>query len=681
LLPKLKPCLLMSPLSVAQYLDASHPQFDLIVFDEASQIPVWDAVGAIARGKQLVVVGDPKQLPPTNFFNRTDDPDEVAVSDAEVKDLESVLDECLGVGLRHLRLDWHYRSRHESLIAFSNVRYYNSRLITFPSPVTQDTAVNLRSISGTYDRGGSRTNRAEAEAIVEEIAAHFMDPQRRKKTMGVVTFNQPQMLLIESLLEARRRANPELDRLIAETKEEELFIKNLENVQGDERDVILFSITYGPDAAGRMTMAFGPLNFDGGQRRLNVAISRARERVVIFSTLQPDQIDAARVSAAGVIDLKNYLDFAKRGPRALLEQSAPTGMEPDSPFEVAVIQALREKGWIVHPQVGCTGYRIDIGIVDPRAPGRYLLGVECDGRSYHSGATARDRDRLRQLVLEGLGWKLHRIWSTDWWTDHRREVEKLHGLLESMAVAPVDEAPIPDVQPTSLAAATVSAAPTFVSFVPTPAPAPAISAPVYVAAEIAGGDSEAFDQPSSLNTLNTQMLQIVAREGPIAEEALFRKMARAWSLERTGARIVKRLHQVLPNVLKVTNVGGARFYWPPTINPDEWTGFRICDGSESSRRHIEELTLQEAANLAAYILDQGGSTTRQELARSICRTIGMARVPAEAEQRALNAIFYLIEKRRAVGDGDRVRAPFPAPFSEGNPPPLVASNTTRGSLK
>ena len=653
LLPKLKPCLLMSPLSVAQYLDASHPQFDLIVFDEASQIPVWDAVGAIARGRQLVVVGDPKQLPPTNFFNRVDDPDEVPSSETDVKDLESILDECLGAGLRQLSLDWHYRSRHESLIAFSNVRYYNSRLITFPSPVTLDTAVSFRPVIGTYDRGGSRTNRAEADAIVEEIQAHFMDARLRKKTMGVVTFNQPQMQLIESLLEARRRANPELDRLIAEKRDEELFIKNLENVQGDERDVILFSITYGPDSAGRVTMAFGPLNLEGGQRRLNVAISRARERVVIFSTLQPDQIDLARVSATGVMDLKNYLDFAKRGPRALVEQSTPTGMEPESPFEVAVIQALREKGWTVHPQVGCTGYRIDIGVVDPRAPGRYLLGVECDGRSYHSGATARDRDWLRQLVLEGLGWKLHRIWSTDWWTDRDRALEKLHALLQTMAIAPADDTPESESHPTPPAATTDVATPA--PMPPISRPTTAISAPAYVAADIAGGDSEVFYQPISTSTLVSQMLQVVACEGPIAEGALFRKMARAWSLERTGARIVKRLQQIIPLGLKVTSEGDTRFYWPSTINPGQWTGFRICDGSDASRRHIEDLTVEEAANLAAFILDQGGSTTRQELARSVCRTIGMARMPAEAEQRALLGIAHLVEKGGAAMEGDRVR--------------------------
>ena len=432
LLPKLKPCLLMSPLSVAQYLDASHASFDVVVFDEASQIPVWDAVGAIARGKQLIVVGDPKQLPPTNFFNRADD-DEMNGDMAEaqpVKDLESILDECLGAGLPTLRLEWHYRSRHESLITFSNHRYYDSRLITFPSPVTKDMAVKLRLVSGIYDRGATRTNRVEAGAIVAEIVAHFTDENRRKQTIGVVTFNQTQQRLIETLLDEELRKAPQLEQHMNEHGPEKLFIKNLENVQGDERDVILFSVTYGKDAAGRMAMNFGPLNQEGGHRRLNVAITRARVGVTIFSSIRPEEIELSRTRAAGVTDLKNYLEFAQKGPRALLAQSVPTGLEPESPFEIEVIQALRDKGWTVHPQVGCSGYRLDMAIVHPSEPGRYILGVECDGATYHSLPTARDRDRLRQHVLEGLGWSLHRIWSTDWWTHPAREIEKLDAALK-----------------------------------------------------------------------------------------------------------------------------------------------------------------------------------------------------------------------------------------------------------
>lgn len=434
LLPKLKPCLLMSPLSVAQYLDPAHSNFDVVVFDEASQILVWDAVGAIARGQQLVVVGDPKQLPPTSFFARGDDEGEEGANSEEggpIKDLESILDECLGAGLPKLSLEWHYRSRHESLITFSNHRYYESQLITFPSPVTEDIAVRLEHVQGTYDRGATRTNRAEADAVVNAIVEHFSDDERRKLTMGVVTFNQTQQRLIETLLDEELRKMPELEPRIAEHGAERLFIKNLENVQGDERDLILFSIAYGKDAAGRMPMNFGPLNKEGGHRRLNVAITRARVGITIYSSITSEDIDLSRTRATGVIDLKNYLEFAQKGARALIEQSLPTGREPDSPFEMEVIRALRDKGWTVHPQVGCSGYRIDIGVVHPEKPGAYLLGVECDGATYHSLPSARDRDRLRQLVLEGLGWKLHRIWSTDWWTDPEKELSKLESALRS----------------------------------------------------------------------------------------------------------------------------------------------------------------------------------------------------------------------------------------------------------
>jgi very-short-patch-repair endonuclease len=425
LLPQLKPCLLMSPISVAQYLDAGHCLFDVVIFDEASQIPVWDAVGAIARGKQLIVVGDPKQLPPTSFFERREeeyDGEEDVDENQPVKDLESILDECMGTGMTRLSLDWHYRSKHESLIAFSNTRYYDSRLITFPSPVTKDVAVQFVPVSGTYDRGGSRTNRAEAEAIVARICGHFGqdDPKLRTATMGVVTFNLAQMRLIDDLLQAQLLARPELEDRIAAHGDERLFIKNLENVQGDERDVILFSITFGRDQSGKMPMNFGPINQDGGHRRLNVAITRARTGVEIFSSIRPEDIDLSRTRAQGVADLKAYLDYAIRGARAIAEESLPTGKEPDSPFEIEVIKTLRDAGWEVHPQVGCSGYRIDIGIVDKARPGRYLVGIECDGATYHSMKTARDRDRLRQSVLESLGWKILRVWSTDWWADRAR---------------------------------------------------------------------------------------------------------------------------------------------------------------------------------------------------------------------------------------------------------------------
>ena len=446
LLPALKPCLLMSPLSVAQYLDPELPPFDLVVFDEASQLPSWDAVGAIARGEQLVVVGDSKQLPPTNFFMRVASDEEL--DEDEVEDLESILDECAAAGFHSLQLDWHYRSRHESLIAFSNAKYYGNRLLTFPSPELSSEARGLgwHFVEGAvYDRARSRTNKIEAEALVREVERRLTHPEPaiRAQSLGIVTFSNAQQAVIEDLLDARRRARPEIDAYFTKggTVLEPVFVKNLENVQGDERDVILLSVCYGPDAEDRVYMNFGPLNQAGGERRLNVAVTRARERVEVFSGLRADRINTANTRAAGVRDLKDYLHYAERGPASLEGLAhAVVGAGPESPFESQVLERLRRAGYTVDCQVGCSGYRIDLAIRPTEESGRYVLGIECDGASYHSARTARDRDRIRQRVLEGLGWRLHRIWSTDWWSQPRQEWERLQGAIETaLADAELDE--------------------------------------------------------------------------------------------------------------------------------------------------------------------------------------------------------------------------------------------------
>lgn len=438
LLPRLKPCVLMSPLSVAQYLEASHELFDVVIFDEASQIPVWDAVGAIARGKQLIVVGDPKQLPPTNFFNTAEETEDDS-NDADLQqDLESILDELLTVGMRHKRLQWHYRSRHESLISFSNRHYYENDLLTFPSPHTDLGGVRFKHLpGGRYDKGKTRTNLVEARALVDELVGRLRSENGATLSFGVVTFNQAQQKLIEDLIDEERRKFPEIEIHFGDQPPvvgEPVFVKNLENVQGDERDVILFSICYGPDESERVSMNFGPLNRDGGERRLNVAITRAKQEVIVFSTLRADQIDLTRTRARGARDLKFFLEYAERGPRAFAEQISRTDSNgAESEFEHLVANRIRAAGFDVHHQVGCSGYRIDLAVVDPNAPGRYLLGIECDGATYHRAATARDRDKLRQAVLERLGWRIHRIWSTDWWHDSDAQIEKLTHILEELS--------------------------------------------------------------------------------------------------------------------------------------------------------------------------------------------------------------------------------------------------------
>jgi len=427
-LTTLTPCLLMSPLSIAQYLPPTAAPFDLVIFDEASQITPWDAIGAIARGQQVIVAGDPKQMPPTSFFDRG--PGAAGVPDDDEDDqLESILDECLSADLRSHRLTWHYRSRHESLIAFSNHRYYDGELITFPAAVTRQSAVTLVAVRGAYAKGKGRTNQAEAEAMVAEIVRRLTDPAcvAQRRSLGVVTLNAEQQQLVEDLLDRERQRHPALEPYFKDDSPEPVVVKNLETVQGDERDLILLGIGYGPESpdAPAMSMNFGPLNRAGGWRRLNVAITRAREELMIFASFPPQLIDLTRTSAPALRDLKAYLEFAAHGFGALARSPRGAASGGESALEQAIARGLRAKGWTVVPQIGVSRFRVDLGIVHPDRPSDYLLGVECDGAAYHSASTARDRDKVRARILTDLGWQLARAWSTDWWIDREGALDRL----------------------------------------------------------------------------------------------------------------------------------------------------------------------------------------------------------------------------------------------------------------
>lgn len=434
---RLAPCVLMSPLSISQYLPPDQALFDVVIFDEASQITTWDAIGAIARGRQTVIVGDPKQLPPTNFFGRTDsDEDNEELEDHE-RDLESILDEAAASGLPTLQLNWHYRSSHESLIAFSNWHYYNNELVTFPAAVTKDHAVSLKYLPDTvYDRGRSRTNPAEAQAIVDDAVARMQswlaDPEDERMTLGVITFNSQQQSLILDLFDQAQRDYPEIEWFFADERVEPTVVKNLENVQGDERDVMLFSITFSPNEAGRVPLTFGALNRDGGERRLNVAVTRCRQELVVYSSFKAEQLHVEKTKSRGVKDLKSFLDYAERGPVALsVDQTTANGTFA-SPLEEAVASQLTELGWKVVPQIGVSGFRVNLGVVHPDNPDSFLAGIECDGMAYRRSATARDRDKIREQVLCHLGWEILRVWSPDWWYDGKGAAGRIHEKLNEI---------------------------------------------------------------------------------------------------------------------------------------------------------------------------------------------------------------------------------------------------------
>ncbi len=431
----LAPCMLMSPLSIAQFLPPDQGLFDLVIFDEASQITPWDAIGAIARGRQAIVAGDPRQMPPTNFFDRGAS----AADDDVEEDMESILTECLAAAVPSHSLNWHYRSRHESLIAFSNHRYYDSKLVTFPAPETRPSAVGWRRIQGVYAKGAARNNPIEAQALVDEAVSRLRDPAFNASglSLGIITLNSEQQQLVSDLLDRARQQHPEIEPHFQDERREPVVVKNLETVQGDERDLILLGIGYGPSAPddNSMSMNFGPLNKEGGWRRLNVAVTRARREMLVFSSFEPGMIDLNRTGARAVRDLKHFIEFAQRGPRALAEAVQGSVGGYDSPFEEAVADGLRAKGWEVVPQIGVSRFRIDLGIVHPDRPGDYLCGVECDGATYHSAATARDRDKVRAGVLNGLGWTLLRVWSTQWWVDREGALATLHTDIEALLAA------------------------------------------------------------------------------------------------------------------------------------------------------------------------------------------------------------------------------------------------------
>ena len=434
---RLKPCLMMSPLAVSTYLNTKDIRFDLVIFDEASQVRPYDAISTIYRGRQLVVAGDQKQLPPTTFFDRTVSDEEISSEEDEIeetlKDFESILDVCCTLRLPRRRLRWHYRSRREPLIAFSNRHFYDNDLVTFPSVLDtgQMPAVRFEYLpEGRWKSGSSGGyNILEARKTAELVMAHFRT--RPELSLGVIAFSQRQQMAIFDELERLRSMDNSLEDYFNDDQQEPFFVKNLENVQGDERDVIFLSIGYGPDESGRVSMRFGPLNQQRGERRLNVAITRSRSEMTVISSMKSHDIDLSRTTAVGAKLLRAYLDFAERGVSTLGSEITKVNEDDfDSPFEQEVAAALKQRGLEVRNQVGCSKYKIDLALVHPNNPGRFVLGIECDGATYHNSATARDRDRLRQEVLESCGWRIVRIWSTDWVRDPTSQINRVVGAFE-----------------------------------------------------------------------------------------------------------------------------------------------------------------------------------------------------------------------------------------------------------
>ncbi len=582
----------------------------------------------------MVVVGDPQQLPPTDFFARQDDAEESA--DPAEQDLESVLNECRSRGMAELELNWHYRSRHESLITFSNHTYYGGRLVTFPSPVAQDQAVSFRYVSdGVYGRSGSRTNPIEAQRVVAETVRRLeamIAGGSPAESIGIVTFNAQQQSLIETLLDRERESNPALEPFFSETAAEPVLIKNLEGVQGEERDVMLFSLTFGPDAAGKVAMNFGPLNSSGGERRLNVAVTRARNELVVFGSLRAEQLDLARTNALGIRHLKQFLAYAERGAKAFAGIEESGIGDYDSPFEAAVADRLRAQGWEVRAQIGVSGFRIDLGVVDPDAAGAYLAGVECDGATYHRGATARDRDRLRQSVLEGLGWAILRIWSTDWWTNADREAARLHSSLRALLDLRRRQREAETARPREAIASGAE-----------PAPAPAEQPEVAVA------DPALFYDASYRPRLAALLATTLAELGPLREDVLAQIVARAHGFERTGGDIRARVLAALPPGSVLSHEAVGTFVWPPACGPAGLSVFR--PPAPGGSRDPTEIPMEELLVLARKALS--GAPDEEAALLAMRDACGLQRLRDRSRQRCAEALGRA--RQRAAVSGRAVQ--------------------------
>ncbi len=640
---RIKPVLLMSPISVAQFLPPGVLTFDLLIIDEASQVRPEDALGAIARARQIVVVGDQKQLPPTSFFDRLladegdDEDEEPADTDllagaAKLGDLESILSLCEARGLNSRMLKWHYRSRDPSLIRVSNREFYEDKLILPPSPLQEDPAYGLcfKRVDGVYDRGGKRDNRKEAEAVAARVAEHARN--HPTLSLGIGTFSSAQRNLITEVLELSRRKDSVLDSFLREGKPEDVFIKNIENVQGDERDVILISVGYGPSVpGGRLSsMSFGPVNGEGGERRLNVLFTRARIRCEIFASFDPADIDLSRTTRHGPRIFKRFLDFAQSGH---IDEATPTGELPDSPFEEDVADVIRRFGFLADPQVGSSGFRIDIGVRHPERPGSYILAVECDGATYHNALWARERDRLRQDVLEHLGWRFYRIWSTDWFYNRNAEIARLRAALEAGREA-------------ALAGVIVKGANHHSAIQPAATEGdPALTIPDAVerqmplyAKAVIRNHSGVEPHEADLSELARLAITIVELEGPIHVEEIARRIATSFGRERAGARIFAATKAALTHAQRLaSHLTTEESFWqtrdqlesPPVR--DRSAG----DGATTKAAKISLLEIRAAIRIARE--DNAGGD-EADLIRTAARLLGFRRVGSELQARLVQGL-------------------------------------------
>jgi very-short-patch-repair endonuclease/ribosomal protein S27E len=634
---QLTPCFMMSPLSVAQYLKADSIQFDAVVFDEASQIMPQDAVSSLIRADQAIIAGDTKQLPPTSFFQS-----DVETTEDVREDLDSILEETASV-LPEKNLRWHYRSRTDELIQFSNHHYYNNSLRTFPENNPDvETGVDFEYVEdGVYDRGGSRQNEIEAQRVIDLIEEHA--EERSDKSLGVVAFSSAQEQAIRDALAERREENPVLDAFVSQDDVlDEFFIKNLEMVQGDERDRMIFSVGYGPAQDGTISTNFGPLNKSGGERRLNVAVTRAKEHITVVCSMLPGDIDLSGSNSTGAQHFKNYLEYARKGEQALVRNDRVTDtLDFDSQFEQAVHDALEAEGHDVVSQVDSAGYSIDLAIKHPEQPGKFILGIECDGAAYHSSKTARDRDRTRQMVLEDLGWTIHRIWSPDWASNKERQLEKIEEKVQSI---------LDGKSTTSDAQEIPSHEPEAIEF-DSKTDHKAITE--YQTPELSPSDRYSPDKHGQSSAVQNSLKDVVTRYGPLERETAFQTALDVWSESRLGKNVQKTFESSLRSLKASDEIFEKDGYlWP---NPDDFD-LTVKVNTDTAKRPIDEIPVEEVAKAVSLLLEEGGQMTRDDLGLETAKLFGYHRRGNRIKNRLTAAITTLKEINAIEENGDQIAA-------------------------
>ena len=637
----IKPVFLMSPLSVAQYLKRGGLTFDMLLIDEASQVRPADAMGAVLRAKQIVVVGDQKQMPPTSFFDRqvsgTDEvgaeEDEADIQAAQVGDMESILSLCDARAMSGGMLRWHYRSRHPSLIQVSNHEFYDNGLICPPSPDQAGKTSGLRftHVEGQYDRGRKRNNPIEAEAVVEAVLQHAR--RRPEQTLGVVALSVAQRDAIRNKLEWMRGEYPELEAFCKEGKEEPFFVKNLENVQGDERDVIFISVGYGKDAGGYMSQNFGPVSSEGGERRLNVLFTRAKRRCQVFASIRHSDVRIDATKQPGPRVLKRFLKYAETGE---LDIPVLTGAEMDSPFEEAVAKALQGYGYKVAAQVGSSGFKIDLAVYDPDDDGRFLLAIECDGARYHSSSWARERDRLRQSVLEGKGWTFHRIWSTDWFYSRDAEMHKLLDAIDRARSAGGPKIRLP----------AKLDGPVVVRNAPIERPPPKTIKYVEASFPVVEREfGELHEMPIEL--LSDYVTKIVEIEGPIHIDEVSRRLSRLWGYKRAGSRIRNAVELAADRAVHANTVRQSLPELPDFLeSPQALEGPDVRDRADanSSVRSADMLPPTELRLAIVRAVEASIAISPGECAADVARMLGFRSTSAQLKACIERQASVLVEK-------------------------------------